>query len=136
MPAQEGNAMIVIYHNPKCGTSRNALAAIRASGSEPQVIEYLQTGWTRGQLLSLLAVAGLSVRDLLRSKAPEAAVLERAGGEEILAAMVANPVLVERPIVVSSKGVRLCRPVETVLEVLEQPLPAGFVKENGQPLAG
>ena len=128
--------MIVIYHNPKCGTSRNALAAIRASGSEPQVIEYLQTGWTRGQLLSLLAVAGLSVRDLLRSKAPEAAVLERAGGEEILAAMVANPVLVERPIVVSSKGVRLCRPVETVLEVLEQPLPAGFVKENGQPLAG
>ncbi len=128
--------MIVIYHNPKCGTSRNALAAIRASGSEPQVIEYLQTGWTRGQLLSLLAVAGLSARDLLRSKAPEAAVLERASDEEILAAMVANPVLVERPIVVSSKGVRLCRPVETVLEVLEQPLPAGFVKENGQPLAG
>ena len=128
--------MIVIYHNPKCGTSRNALAAIRASGSEPQVIEYLQTGWTRGQLLSLLAAAGLSARDLLRSKAPEAAVLERASDEEILAAMVANPVLVERPIVVSSKGVRLCRPVETVLEVLEQPLPAGFVKENGQPLAG
>lgn len=126
--------MIVIYHNPKCGTSRNALAAIRASGSEPEVIDYLQAGWTRGQLLALFAVAGLTPRAALRQRDPAAAALADADDEAILAAMVANPVLVERPLVASSRGVRLCRPLEAVLEVLEQPLPAAFTKENGQPL--
>lgn len=127
--------MIVIYHNPRCGTSRNALAAIRASGSEPQVIEYLKDGWTRAQLLTLFAMADLTPEQALRKKAPEAAGLDGADAETILAAMIADPVLVERPIVVSSKGARLCRPLEAVLEVLEQPLPADFVKENGQPLS-
>lgn len=126
--------MIVIYHNPKCGTSRNVLAAIRASGSTPEVIDYLRTGWTRGQLLALFAVAGLTPRAALRQRDPAAAALADADAEAILAAMVENPVLVERPLVASPKGVRLCRPAETVLELLEQPLPADFRKENGEPL--
>lgn len=126
--------MIVIYHNPKCGTSRNVLAAIRASGSEPKVIDYLHVGWTRGQLLALFAVAGLTPRTALRQRDPAAAALADADDEAILAAMVANPVLVERPLVASSHGVRLCRPAGRVCALLEQPLPADFVKENGEPL--
>lgn len=126
--------MIVMHHNPKCSTSRNVLAAIRASGSEPRVIEYLQTGWTEAQLLGLFAAAGITPRQALRARQPEAAGLEDADDAAILAAMVRQPVLVERPIVCSSRGVRLCRPAARVVEVLEQPLPADFVKEDGKPL--
>lgn len=126
--------MIVIHHNAKCGTSRNVLAAIRASGTEPQVIDYMSVGWTRAQLLGLFVAAGLTARGALRTKAPEAAGLEAASDEELLAAMVKHPVLVDRPIVCSSKGVRMCRPSELVLGLLEAPLPADFVKEDGKPM--
>ncbi|MCG2842492.1 arsenate reductase family protein [Sandaracinobacter sp. RS1-74] len=126
--------MIVIHHNPKCGTSRNTLAAIRASGTEPVVIDYLAEGWTRPQLLALFAAAGLTPRQALRAKAPEAAGLEEADDEALLAAMVRHPVLVERPIVASPKGVRLCRPPERVVDLLEGPLPEGFTREDGKPL--
>jgi arsenate reductase len=128
--------MIVIHHNPKCGTSRNVLAAIRASGSEPVVIDYLAEGWTRPQLLGLFAAAGLTPRQALRTRAPEAAGLEAADDEALLAAMLRHPVLVERPFVCSPKGVRLCRPSERVLDLLEAPLPPGFVKEDGKPMTG
>lgn len=127
--------MIVIHHNPKCGTSRNVLAAIRASGTEPVVIEYLKTGWTEPQLLGLFAAAGLTPQQALRSREPKAAALAGADDAAVLAAMVAEPVLVERPIVCSPKGVRLCRPSERVVDLLEHPLPAGFAKEDGTPFA-
>ena len=127
--------MILIHHNPKCGTSRNVLAAIRASGTDPVVIEYLKDGWTRGQLLGLFAAAGLTPRQALRAKQAEAAGLEQADDEALIAAMIAHPVLVERPFVCSPKGVRLCRPSELVLDLLEAPLPADFVEEDGKPMA-
>ncbi len=127
--------MIVIHHNPKCGTSRNVLAAIRASGTEPVVIEYLKTGWTEPQLLGLFAAAGLTPQQALRSREPKAAALAGADDAAVLAAMVSEPVLVERPIVCSPKGVRLCRPSERVFDLLEHPLPAGFAKEDGTPFA-
>ena len=125
--------MILIHHNPKCGTSRNVLAAIRASGTEPVVIEYLKDGWTRGQLLGLFAIAGLTPRQALRAKQAEAAGLEQADDETLIAAMIAHPVLVERPFVCSPKGVRLCRPSELVIDLLEAPLPADVLKEDGKP---
>jgi len=124
--------MMRIYHNPKCGTSRNVLAAIRASGTEPAVVLYLETGWTVAQLQALFAAAGLTPRAALRAK--EGAGLETADDAALLAAMVARPILVERPFVEAPKGVRLCRPSELVLALLERPLPADFVKENGQPM--
>ena len=127
--------MIVIHHNPKCGTSRNVLAAIRASGTEPVVIEYLKTGWTEPQLLGLFAAAGLTPQQALRSREPKAAALSAADDVTVLAAMIAEPVLVERPIVCSPKGVRLCRPSEQVIDLLEHPLPEGFAKEDGTPFA-
>lgn len=127
--------MILIHHNPKCGTSRNVLAAIRASGAEPVVVDYLKEGWTRGQLLGLFAAAGLTPRQALRAKQAEAAGLEDADDEALIAAMIAHPVLVERPFVCAPKGVRLCRPSEQVIALLEAPLPAGFVKEDGKPMA-
>ena len=127
--------MILIHHNPKCGTSRNVLAAIRASGVEPVVIDYLKEGWTRGQLLGLFAAAGLTPRQALRAKQAEAAGLEDADDEALIAAMIAHPVLVERPFVCAPKGVRLCRPSERVIALLDAPLPAVFVKEDGKPMA-
>ena len=127
--------MIVIHHNPKCGTSRNVLAAIRASGTEPVVIDYLSVGWTRAQLLGLFAAAGLTPRAALRDKAPEAEGLGDADDEALIAAMVAHPVLVNRPFVCSPRGVRLCRPSEQVLDLLEAPLPPDFRKEDGKPMA-
>jgi len=126
--------MILIHHNPKCGTSRNVLAAIRATGAEPVVIDYLKDGWTRAQLLGLFAAAGLSPRDALRGNAAEAEGLEGAGDDAVLDAMVRHPVLVNRPIVCSPRGVRLCRPSEAVLDLLDKPLPAGFLKEDGKPM--
>lgn len=124
--------MIVIHHNPKCSTSRNALAAIRASGTEPVVIEYLRTGWTKEQLLGLFAAAGISPRKALRTKQAEAAGLENADDAALLAAMVEHPILVERPIVCAPRGVRLCRPIGRIVEILENPLPADFTLENGR----
>ena len=127
---------VVIHHNPDCGTSRNVLAIIEAAGYEPTVIEYLKTGWTRPQLLGLFAAAGLMPRQALRetkSPAAEFGLLEPGiDDERLLEAMVQHPILVNRPIVCTRKGVRLCRPSETVLDLLDR-LPTGpFRKEDGQ----
>lgn len=127
--------MIVIHHNPDCGTSRNVLAIIEASGEAPTVIEYLKEGWTRPQLLGLFAAAGLTPRGALRetkSPAKELGLLEAGVSDEaILEAMLEHPVLVNRPIVCSPKGVRLCRPSEAVLDLLETLPPGPFYKEDG-----
>jgi len=127
---------VVIHHNPDCGTSRNVLSIIEAAGYQPTVIEYLQAGWTRPQLLGLFAAAGLTPRAALReSKSPakELGLLEAGvSAEVLLTAMVAHPVLVNRPIVCTPKGVRLCRPSETVLDLLERWPPGPFYKEDGQ----
>lgn len=129
---------IVIHHNPACGTSRNVLAIIEAAGYRPVVIEYLRTGWTRPQLLGLFAAAGLTPRAALReTKSPAAELGLLAPGiddETLLARMVEHPILVNRPIVCSPKGVRLCRPSEIVLDLLERWPPGPFVKEDGAPL--
>lgn len=129
---------IVIHHNPECGTSRNVLAIIEASGETPIVIEYLQTGWTRPQLLALFAAADLTPRTALRttkSPAKELGLVDPSVDDDtLLAAMLKHPVLVNRPIVCSPKGVRLCRPSEAVLDLLDR-LPSGsIIKEDGTPL--
>ena len=115
---------VVIHHNPGCGTSRNVLGIIRAAGHEPTVIDYLKTGWTRPQLLALFAAAGLTPREALRTARGPARDLglmdEGVTDDQIIDAMVAHPVLVNRPIVCTPKGVRLCRPPETVLALLER----------------
>lgn len=128
--------MIVIHHNPACGTSRNVLQVIRDAGYEPQVIDYLNEGWTRPQLLALFAAADLTPRQALRttkSPAQELGLLDEAVSDEaLLDAMLEHPVLVNRPIVCSPKGVKLCRPSEHVLDLLEQ-WPAGpYYKEDGE----
>ncbi len=126
---------ITIFHNPACGTSRNTLAMIQAAGYAPQVIEYLKTGWTKAQLQDLLAAMGARPRDILREKGTPAAELglldPGATGDAILDAMVEHPILVNRPIVVTPKGVRLCRPSDVVFELLER-LPESFTKEDGE----
>ena len=113
---------VVIHHNPDCGTSRNALQLIRESGVEPIIIEYLQTGWTRPQLLALFAAADITPREALRtsrSPAEELGLLDPdVSDERLLDAMIEHPVLVNRPIVCSPKGVALCRPSESVLDLL------------------
>ena len=128
--------MIVIHHNPDCGTSRNVLAIIEASGETPVVIEYLKEGWTRPQLLGLFAAAGLTPRTALRetkSPAKELGLLEPDVTDEVIfEAMLEHPVLVNRPIVCSPKGVRLCRPSEAVLDLLESLPPGPFYKEDGE----
>lgn len=127
---------IVIHHNPACGTSRNVLNIIEAAGYTPTVIDYLQTGWTEPQLLGLFAAAGLTPRTALRetkSPAKELGLLEDGVSDEtILAAMLEHPVLVNRPIVCSPKGVRLCRPSEAVLDLLDRYPPGPFYKEDGE----
>jgi arsenate reductase len=127
---------IVVHHNPDCGTSRNVLAIIEAAGYRPTIIEYLKTGWTRPQLLGLFAAAGLTPRQALRetkSPAKELGLLDpNVDDDALLDAMLEHPVLVNRPIVCTHKGVRLCRPSETVLDLLER-LPAGpLYKEDGE----
>jgi len=126
---------ITIYHNPACGTSRNSLAMIRAAGYEPTVVEYLQTGWTRPQLEELLAAMAAHPRDILREKGTPAAdlgLLEPAAtDDQILDAMVAHPILVNRPIVVTLRGVKLSRPSEAVLDLLDRN-PESFTKEDGE----
>lgn len=129
---------VVIHHNPDCGTSRNTLEMIRASGEEPVVIDYLTEGWTKPQLLALFAGAGLTPRTALRIGKSPAEDLGLTGleveEETILEAMLQHPVLVNRPIVVSPKGIRLCRPSELVLDLLDDPV-AGFRKEDGEVIA-
>ena len=126
---------ITIYHNPKCGTSRNTVAMVEAAGYVPQVVEYLKAGWTAPQLEQLVAASGGSAQALLRAKGTKAEELgltaPGATDEQIIAAMVADPILVNRPIVVTPKGTRLCRPSELVLDLLENK-PAGFTKEDGE----
>lgn len=126
---------VTIYHNPDCGTSRNALAMIEAAGYQPQVIDYRSVGWTRDLLESLIGASGLSVRALLRDKGTQAAelgLLDPAVPEAaILDAMVAHPILVNRPIVATPKGVKLCRPSEQVLTLLDRQ-PGSFTKEDGE----
>lgn len=125
---------VVIHHNPACGTSRNTLRIIEAAGYAPVVIDYLAEGWTRPQLHALFAAAGLSPRDALREKdwTSGDGDLAAAGDVAILAAMIRRPVLVNRPIVASPKGVRLCRPSEAVLDLLERWPPGPFRKEDGE----
>jgi arsenate reductase len=126
---------VTIFHNPACGTSRNTLAMIRAAGYAPAVVEYLKTGWTRPRLEGLLAAMGLRPREILREKgtpAEELGLLDPAASDEkILEAMLAHPILVNRPIVVTPKGTKLCRPSEVVLELLERRLES-FAKEDGE----
>lgn len=110
---------VTIYHNPKCSTSRQVLEMIEAAGHEPEVVEYLKTGWTKAQLKQLFAAAGLTPREAMRKKAAEElGISEKASGAQILDAMIEHPVLVERPIVVTSKGARLARPKEKLREIL------------------
>ncbi|MBC9034033.1 arsenate reductase (glutaredoxin) [Sphingomonas sp. JC676] len=126
---------VTIYHNPDCGTSRNALAMIEAAGYTPTVVEYLQMGWTRPQLEGLLAAMGATARDLLREKGTPAAELglldASVPDDAILEAMVEHPILVNRPIVVTPKGTKLCRPSEVVLDLFDR-RPAEFAKEDGE----
>ncbi|MBP6490348.1 MAG: arsenate reductase (glutaredoxin) [Thauera sp.] len=127
---------ITIYHNPRCGTSRNTLAMIRNSGEEPVVIEYLKTPPSREKLVELIAAAGLGVRGIMRAK--EALFTELGLGdpaktdEALIDAMMAHPILINRPIVVTPLGTRLCRPSEVVLDILPQPQRGAFAKEDGE----
>lgn len=127
---------VVIHHNPDCETSRNVLAIIKASGYAPTVVEYLKSGWTRSQLLGLFAAADLTPRTALReSKSParELGLLEDGvSGDAIIEAMLQHPVLVNRPLVCTHKGVRLCRPSETVIGLLDQYPTTPFHKEDGE----
>ena len=128
--------MIVIHHNPDCGTSQNVLELIRAAGYAPEVIHYLETGWTKAQLQGLFAAADITPRDALRtSKSPaEELGLTKPGvsDDQILDAMIAQPILVNRPIVCSPKGVKLCRPSEAVLDLLENWPKGPFYKKDGE----
>ncbi len=127
---------VVIHHNPDCGTSRNVVAIVEAAGYAPTVVEYLQTGWTRPQLLALFAAAGLTPRAALReSKSPAASLglLEDGVSDEVLLdAMLEHPILVNRPLVATPKGVRLCRPSEAVLDLLQRLPPGPLAKEDGE----
>lgn len=127
---------VVIHHNPECGTSRNVLDIIRAAGHEPVVINYLETGWTRPQLIALFAAAGLTPHTALRTTKSPAAELgllaPETGADAILDAMTVHPVLVNRPIVATPKGVRLCRPSERVLDLLDRLPPGPLAKEDGE----
>ena len=126
---------ITIFHNPDCGTSRNVLAMIEAAGYTPTVVLYRQTGWTRPLLKDLLGRMDLKPRDVLREKGTPAVELglldPGVGDDRLLDAMIAHPILVNRPIVVTPKGVKLCRPSEVVLDLLDQ-RPAAFTKEDGE----
>ncbi|MGM4901890.1 arsenate reductase (glutaredoxin) [Tardiphaga sp. 866_E4_N2_1] len=126
---------VIIYHNPDCGTSRNTLAMIRNAGIEPHIIEYLKTPPSRVLLVQLLARAGMSVRDILREKGTPYAELGLSDTSltdaQLLDAIEAHPILMNRPIVVSALGVRLCRPSEAVLDIMPTPQLGAFSKEDG-----
>ncbi|MEW6639836.1 MAG: arsenate reductase (glutaredoxin) [Pseudomonadota bacterium] len=127
---------VTIYHNPDCGTSRNTLAMIRQSGIEPTIIEYLKTPPTRAKLIELIAAMQIPVRALLREKGTPYAELGLADpkwtDDQLIDIMLAHPVLINRPLVVTSRGVRLCRPSELVLDLLPNPDIGRFVKEDGE----
>ena len=127
---------VVIYHNPACGTSRNTLALIRNAGIEPHVVEYLKTPPSRAMLESLIARMGIAPRALLREKGTPHAELGLADpaltDEALVDAMMAHPILINRPIVATALGVRLCRPSEAVLDILPSPQRGEFVKEDGE----
>jgi arsenate reductase (glutaredoxin) len=126
---------VVIHHNPECGTSRNVVEIVQASGYAPTIVEYLTTGWTRPQLLALFAAARLTPREALRTTKSPAVELgltrPEVTDEEIMAQMLVAPVLVNRPIVATPRGVRLCRPSETVLDLLDKWPPGPLYKEDG-----
>ncbi|WP_219604559.1 glutaredoxin-dependent arsenate reductase [Aeromonas caviae] len=127
---------ITIYHNPECGTSRNTLALIRNSGVEPTIIHYLETPPSRDELVALIAAMGMPVRDLLRKNVPPYEALglaeDRFSDDELIDAMLAHPILINRPIVVTPLGTRLCRPSEVVLDILPEPQQGAFAKEDGE----
>jgi len=127
---------VTIYHNPACGTSRNTLAMIRNAGIEPTVIEYLKTPPTRSELEGMIRQAGLSVREAIREKGTPYAELglddPSLTDDQLLDAMLANQILINRPFVVTELGVRLCRPSELVLDILPSPQQGPFAKEDGE----
>ena len=127
---------IVIYHNPECGTSRNTLAMIRNAGIEPHVVEYLKTPPSRALLVELIDRAGITPRDLLREKGTPYAELglgdTSLSDDALVDAMMAHPILINRPLVVSPLGVKLCRPSEAVLDLLPEPQQGAFAKEDGE----
>ena len=131
---------ITIYHNPDCGTSRNTLAMIRQSGEEPVVIEYLKDPPTRERLVELLKAMGVSARELLRQKGAPYDALGLGDAkwteEELIGFMLEHPILINRPIVVTPKGARLCRPSEAVLDILPNPAIGEFTKEDGEAVIG
>lgn len=126
---------VTIYHNPACGTSRNALAMIRQSGEAPEIIEYLKSPPSRARLIELIKAMGISVRALLREKGTPYAELGLAdpkwSDEQLIDFMLTHPILINRPIVVTTKGTKLCRPSEAVLDLLDNPA-GSFVKEDGK----
>ncbi len=130
---------VVIYHNPACGTSRNTLAMIRNAGIEPHVVEYLKTPPSRALLVELIDRAGITPRDLLREKGTPYAELGLGDAaltdDALLDAMIAHPALINRPLVVSPLGVKLCRPSEAVLDLLPEPQRGAFAKEDGEQVA-
>jgi len=130
---------VTIYHNPACGTSRNTLAMIRKSGEEPVVVEYLKQPPTRAKLVSLMAAMGIGPRGLLRRKGTPYAEMSlddpKLTDDELIDAMLAHPILIERPIVETPRGTRLCRPSETVLDILPNPDIGAFTKEDGEVVA-
>ena len=130
---------VTIYHNPACGTSRNTLAMIRATGVEPTVIAYLQTPPSRAELMDLVRRMGVSLRSVLRQKGTPFDELGLAdptlSDDALLDAIALHTILINRPIVVTEKGVRLCRPSELVLDLLDAPLQGAFVKEDGERVA-
>ena len=130
---------VTIYHNPACSTSRNTLAMIRATGTEPVIVEYLKTPPTRDELRALVQRMGIPLRDVLRQKGTPYAELglddASLSDDALLDAIEAHPILINRPIVVGPKGVRLCRPSEQVLDLLDASLPADYIKEDGERIA-
>ena len=128
--------MITIYHNPACGTSRNTLEMIRRSGEEPRVVEYLKTPPTREELISLVGAMGITPRELLRQKGTPYDELDLGDAnktdDELIDAMMAHPILINRPIVVTELGTKLCRPSEAVLDILPNPAIGPFIKEDGE----
>lgn len=127
---------VTIYHNPACGTSRNTLALIRATGIEPMVVHYLETPPSREELMSLIERMGAAPRDLLREKGTPYAELGLSDpsltDDQLIDAMLAHPILINRPIVDAPNGAKLCRPSEEALSILDQPLRADFFKEDGE----
>ena len=127
---------VTIYHNPACGTSRNVLGLIRNSGEEPVIIEYLKTPPSRQELVSLIGRMGIPVRDLLRRKGTPYDELKlddpALTDDQLIDAMMAHPILINRPIVVTPRGVKLCRPSEAVLDILPNPQRGAFTKEDGE----